>query len=113
MSEKRHVRAGLSAVTLLVAALAGGCGGGSSTPPKPLGAGAGPGSSSASTSASVPAQSVTSTTAKPGATSGPTAAQIAAVQNDLDAAGNSLAASDSAIGDSDVTRAQAQEGSAP
>ena len=111
MSEKRHVRAGLSAVTLLVAALAGGCGGGSSTPAKPLGAG--PGSSSASTSASVPAQSVTSTTAKPGATSGPTAAQIAAVQNDLDAAGNSLAASDSAIGDSDVTRAQAQEGSAP
>ena len=66
-------------------------------------------------------QTGSATTTAPHSSSGvsPTTAakatprQLAAVQQELDQAGSSLAAGDSAINGSDVNQAKAQEGSAP
>jgi len=130
MHTTRRPRTGLVAVSLGFAAIAAGCGGGSSTRATPAGSPArvgspttvaaapgttrphGPTSTAAEPPASTPASGSTAT--KPvAAPSAPSAAQLAAVSQDLDNAGNSLAGSNSAISDSNVNQAETQEGSAP
>jgi hypothetical protein len=126
---KTDTRTGLVAAgALTLAVFAAGCGGGSSTQATPLGSspstsishptstsarprirpGTGPGAAAAAATTASKSKSSTPTTP----TTEPTG-QLSAVTQDLDQAGASLAASDSAINGSDVNQAKAQEGSAP